>query len=396
MTTHKKASRYEPSLHDPIPYDAQASVVYDQFKNRGPIVQNVSGDYFITGYTEAISVLRSPHAIPRFEQSQEDSPWNRLAERFFVFLDGADHRDLRRIVSAQFASSQLELEAPRIAKICRQHAKDFSNGVATRGEGDVLNEFAVPCSVEILTQLLQLSEENLSLVLALSARIRSTGSAQLNLDLVGEELHTMSTRLLDDEDSLPMQAIASSNHGLLTKQATVALLLLAGFETSANFAGNIILRMMMAPKLTELLSKQPALVPEAIDETLRLHSPAHIVTRLITQRLNVGGTALPAGCRVSILLHLCNRDPREFCEPDAFILGRRPRLSLAFSHGRHFCLGAGLARLEIQQMIEALAPIWTSMKLSTNNNYAWTAQALGRSLTELIVVPHEGGLSSDD
>lgn len=372
-----------------VPTDSLATSLYAQIRNLKPVVRNASGSYLVTGHAEAVQILRSPAALPSPNASEQDSSWNRLAERFFVFLDGADHRDLRQLVSTPFSSSNLDQNAPSIRALCRYQAKTFIRQVLQEGHGDVLSSFAVPCSISILAKLLQLSDEHTVAILQLSEQIRSVTETGADLDTTALALAEFSTELLRAGGSSIFRQIAASSHDWTTQQATIALILLAGFETSANFAANLILRLMWVPSLAEAITKDPSMTPAAIDESLRLDSPAHIVSRYLTSDLLVGNVVIPANSQVAVLLHLCNRDARVFANPDSFELHRSTSSSLAFSHGRHYCLGANLARLELKLMVEALAPHLPAIQLASTNEFTWTSQALGRSLTRLIVEPAE-------
>lgn len=387
MTVEARVTGPSAHAHSSVPTDSLATALYAQVRNFEPVVRNASGGFLVTGHPEAIQILRSPAAIPFPNATQQESSWNRLAERFFVFLDGIDHRTLRQLVGAPFSAAHLDTSAPRIRALCRYQAATFIREVLESGRGDILRSFAVPCSISILAQLLRLSEEHTTGMLQLSEQIRAVTETGADLDKTAQALTAFAAELLHTDDSSVIRRIATSSHDATTQQATLALIMLAGFETSANFAANLILRMMWVPGFAEMLSNAPSMVPSAIDESLRLHSPAHIVARSLSRDLLVGNVLIPAGSQVSILLHLCNRDPRVFPNPDDFELGRPPNASLAFSHGRHFCLGANLARLELQVMVEELAPYLRSIQLSPSNDFAWTSQALGRSMIHLLVEP---------
>lgn len=389
MTGEERLADSVQLAHSSVPTDSFATNLYTQMRQLDPVVRSASGSYLVTGHAEAVQILRSPTAIPFPNASEQESSWNRLAERFFVFLDGTDHRSLRQLVSSPFHAAHLDKSTVGIRALCRDQAATFIRQVSKDGKGDILSSFAVPCSVAVLAQLLQLSDHHATSIGQLSERIRSVVVTGADLDATALALAELSSELLRSEESGIVRQVAASSHDFTTQQATLALIILAGFETSANFAANLILRMMWVPAFAQTIAHDPSLVPAAIDESLRLHSPAHIVARSLERELLVGDVLMPAGSQVSILLHLCNRDPRVFPNPDNFELNRPTVASLAFSHGRHYCLGANLARLELQLMVEELGPYLPAIRLSPANDFTWTSQALGRSLTHLLVEPSE-------
>jgi cytochrome P450 len=129
--------------------------------------------------------------------------------------------------------------------------------------------------------------------------------------------------------------------------ATAGLVLAAGFETTVNLLGNGIRMLLQTPGHLETLTAQPELWPTAVEEILRLDSPVQMSARFARKDLEIAGTPMTRG--ELIILHLAgaNRDPKVFTDPHRFDLTRdNAGKHLSFSGGRHFCLGAALARAE--------------------------------------------------
>lgn len=130
-------------------------------------------------------------------------------------------------------------------------------------------------------------------------------------------------------------------------RATAGLVLAAGFETTVNLLGNGISMLMGAPDQLAMLREDPDLWPNAVEEILRLDSPVQLSARVALTDTEVAGAPVRAGETVVIYLAAANRDPAVFAEPDRFDVTRvNAGRHLAFSGGRHFCLGAALARAE--------------------------------------------------
>ncbi|MEO8170306.1 MAG: cytochrome P450, partial [Oxalobacteraceae bacterium] len=108
------------------------------------------------------------------------------------------------------------------------------------------------------------------------------------------------------------------------------------------------------PQLQQQLRQQPALLPAAIDEILRIHAPLIANRRVTTKPVEIGGRALAAGERITVIWASANRDEAVFGEPDAFRLDRDPAQNLLYGAGIHVCPGAPLARLELRIIIEEL------------------------------------------
>jgi cytochrome P450 len=113
----------------------------------------------------------------------------------------------------------------------------------------------------------------------------------------------------------------------------------------------------------------PALVPNAIEETLRMESPTHVMFRVATRDTELCGRKIPKHGRVAVLYGSANRDPEKFPDPDRFDVRRaNARDHLAFGHGTHYCLGAGLARKEGQVALEVLLSRLAGWRLTPGKN----------------------------
>lgn len=377
---------------DGDPSDSFADNAYRALESAPPIARTPRGDYLVTGHPEAVSILRSPDAEPRFDYPTAGSRWNQLAEKFFVFLDGAAHRRLRSAFDTDFARGAVSAEGPRLETLSVSCAEAFRSQAEATGSADVIMDFAVPCTVKILAHLLGLDPAAVPAVVELAGRIRSTGDEDHDfLDRVAVELRSTAELLIDTarfEGDLPARLAVACEGDRELMCATVALLLLAGFETSANLFGNLVLALLWEPRrLQALCAGGSGLLPTAVEEMLRLHSPAHVVARTAREAITVAGHTLPAGARIAVFLRLCNMDARVFDRPREMDLSRNPNPHLSFSHGRHYCLGASLARVEISAMLGALLPVLADMEADRSQGHVWTEQALGRSLVAVPVRP---------
>jgi cytochrome P450 len=126
------------------------------------------------------------------------------------------------------------------------------------------------------------------------------------------------------------------------------VLLVAGFETTTNLLGNGLVVLLGHPEAAAALRADPGLVPAYVEELLRYDSPVQLTTRTSTAPVRCGGLDLPAGSTALLLLGAANRDPRRFTDPERFDPTREQAHPLSFGAGPHYCLGAGLARLEAQ------------------------------------------------
>ncbi len=136
--------------------------------------------------------------------------------------------------------------------------------------------------------------------------------------------------------------------------ASAILLLNAGHEASVNGFGNGIVALLAQPGELDRVRADPALVEPAVEEMLRFDSPLQLFERTARDDVEVGGVTVAAGTRIAALLGAANRDPAAFPDPDRLDIGRRPNQHIAFGAGLHHCLGAPLARMELQIALPTL------------------------------------------
>jgi cytochrome P450 len=127
----------------------------------------------------------------------------------------------------------------------------------------------------------------------------------------------------------------------------------AGLDTTIASIGNVLWLLGQSPDQYDALRADPALIPAAFNEALRMEPPAPTFGRLVKQDITIEGVTIPAGAQAVLLLFAGNRDPRHYDDPDTFRLSRNPADNLAFGYGAHSCAGQGLARLQANAALEA-------------------------------------------
>ena len=147
-------------------------------------------------------------------------------------------------------------------------------------------------------------------------------------------------------------------------RATAGLVLAAGFETTVNLLGNGIVLLHDHPEQVERLRREPELWPNAVDEVLRVDPPVLLTGRLCRTDTVVAGVPVPRGAVVTTLLAGANRDPAVFPDPSRFDVAREnARDHVSFSAGRHYCLGAALARMEGEVGLRTLLDRFPDLEL---------------------------------
>jgi cytochrome P450 len=153
-----------------------------------------------------------------------------------------------------------------------------------------------------------------------------------------------------------------------------------------NLIGSGVVALLQHPDQRALLQAQAEAPPPAVDELLRFTSPVQWDRRVAAEPIELGGKTIAAGQAVTMVLAAANRDPAIFAEPDRLDLARRPNPHLAFGRGIHYCLGAGLARLEGQIAFGALLRRMPTLRLDPHAPLAWNGNLAIRGPRTLPVV----------
>jgi hypothetical protein len=366
----------------------QPYAVHEELRARGPLVGSGLG-LVTTSHAVASEVLRSD----RFGVGWDRSAAPRLirwALRFgdeldatgvaeppsMLVVDPPDHTRFRRLVSRAFTPRATAAFEP----VVQRTADGLLDALDLRsGTVDLVETYAAQLPVLVIADLLGVPVERREDFLRWGAAAAVTLDPGLSFGrYVAAEraLRAMHAFLREHFDRLrrePAEDLVSRLVGLpqdeaLTERelhATVMLLLGAGFETTVNLLGNGVVLLDAHRDQREALMAEPAGWDGAVEEVLRHDSPVQITGRTAKADAVVAGREVPAGSRVTVLLGAANRDPEVFADPARFDVARaNARDHLAFSAGIHYCVGAGLARLEGVVCLRALAERFPELRVS--------------------------------
>ncbi len=321
----------------------------------------------IARYDDVLTVMRdaarfSNHRPPRPDAQAGRKPGYDGGLKFYgatsmLFSDPPVHTRLRRLVTRAFSPRRIRDLAPMITSIVVR----MVDAVAARGTFEVMKDLAWPLPMAVIAEMLGVTPEFYDdfhrwSVLIINADSLSAGGsysaetreASVRLrEYVSREIQTRHNSDATDVISLLVQA-QEQGEALTSGEvlAFVLLLLLAGSETTTSLIGNGLQLMVEHPEAFETLKRHPELWRTAVEEILRFEPPVHAVDRYATCDTEVGGTAIPQGSLLHVLLAAANHDPAKFPDPGRFDITRDPNDHVAFGEGIHFCLGAGLSRLE--------------------------------------------------
>jgi cytochrome P450 len=358
------AVRYDPydyAVHeDPFP-------TYARLRDEAPLYYNDELDFWaLSRHADVVAAFRDGQ---RFSSSYgvtlDPHVWGPQAERTtsFLAMDPPRHTRMRGLVSRGFTPRRVTELEPHIRELTVRHLDaaaahdtfDFIRDLAGRVPMDVISELVgVPSAdrdeVRRLADLLVHREEGVTDMppAGMEAALRlSAYYADLIAARRKEPLDDLTSALLAaeiDGDRLTDDEIA----GFLF------LLIVAGNETTTKLLGNAWYWAWRNPDQRALPFADPARITDWVEETLRFDTSTHMLARRSQVDVPLHDGVIPAGARVLLLVGSANRDPRVFPAPDDYRLDRDTSESASFGFGRHFCLGASLARLEARVVLQEL------------------------------------------
>jgi cytochrome P450 len=345
------------ALSDPYP-------LYAELREIGPIVWMETHDTFvITHFEPARAALRAWSTFASGNGVFMNDPTNEaLAGRAMLCTDGERHTRLRRVVAAPLTPKALEEVRGHIDI----EAAALVQRLVDAGRFDAATDLAEYLPVEIVSSLVGVPEAGRERMIEwATAAFNASGPLNerclASLPMVSEmtefiEQHCVPGQLRPGgwADSVWRAADA----GQLEPYEPPSLMndyMAPALDTTINATTNLVWLLAHHPDQWDLLRSDPTLIPNAIEEALRLESPIQSFSRSTTEDTVVAGVDVPAGSRVLILFGAANRDPLAFESPDTFDIARSSANShLALGHGRHACPGGHVARLEIRALMSEL------------------------------------------
>tara|TARA_B100000902_G_scaffold307140_1_gene295970 strand:- start:499 stop:1698 length:1200 start_codon:yes stop_codon:yes gene_type:complete len=339
------------------------------FREKSPIFYDEISDLiYLTKYEDVKSVQSSKKYVSAKPADIEgDREWDGRKKAYDYFgkteefsllnLEGSAHNELRGLVAKAFSIRQVELLRPFIEKKSREILNPLIGS-----NFDLLHDYAQPFSIAIMGELLGVPESRYDDFLRWSNDIVRMYDLQVtddNADLAensAKEFYYYIDDLIDEkikhpgDDMITRLADVSENDQKLSKDqiiCTAILLLNAGHEATVNTIGNGMSALLSNGIETKLLNKKFD-VKNIVEELLRWDSPLQFFQRWSLEDAEVRGYKIPKNAKVAILLGSANRDDEVFQDAEKIIFDRENLNHTSFGGGMHFCLGAHLARLELE------------------------------------------------
>lgn len=344
------------------PPDRDPYAMYEKVRAKGDMVRSRMGAYVTPSREICDSVLRDNRFVTATFDEASMVPITLVkdgekivnpVQDSFLMKNPPDHTRLRKLVQPFFTPRALKDRTASIQKIVTDHLDRLGDRF------DVVTEFASQVPIQVIADLLGVPDDHKDVFArwgsALAETLDGVWSHQQLKDLHATiiEYNDFIDVLIDERRRNPQDDIVShlvTRHEDLSREdlvATTGLLLFAGFETTVNLISNGVLKAFENPHTVAPLAQSPEYAEGFVEETLRLDPPVQYTIRWPGERLELAGVSLPKGMPVMLMLAAANRDPRVFEDPLKFDPARsNAREHLAFSAGIHYCIGAGLSRIE--------------------------------------------------
>jgi cytochrome P450 len=370
-TQHLTLDPYDYDFHeDPYP-------LYARMRDEAPLFRSEADDFWaLSRHADVFAAFRDDETFSnRMGVALDASAWNPEAHRVmsFLALDGAAQTRIRRLVSAGFTPRRVRELEPEIQRLTERYLDRVLESSAEHGEADWVAELAGRLPMDVISEMMGVPAADRDEVRRLAdllvhrePGVRDVPAAGMEaaIELFGYYTAMVQERRAAPTEDLTSALVAAEVDGdRLTDAEIIAflcLMVVAGNETTTKLLGNALFHLSAHPDQLDQVFAMSAgtdLVEPWVEETLRFDTSTQMLARYVTRDVELHGQTMPAGSKLLLFLGSANRDERVFTRPAEFDIHRSKEelaQSLSFGTGRHFCLGANLARLEARVVLAEL------------------------------------------
>lgn len=397
-------TRFAPS--DPAfiahPYD-----VYAELRRDAPVLYHEATDHWLVARYGDVNALLRDRRVGRTylhvatheemghpaDRAGTEAFWH-LIRNGILDMEPPDHTRVRRLVAKAFTPKMVAALREPIAR----RTSELVEAVRGAGPFDLIREIAEPLPVWVIAELLGVPESDRHHLRPWSAdicrmyelaptdddvRIASSASIEFTgyLRTLARERRAHPTGDLISELALVVDEGERLTEDELI--GTCVLLLNAGHEATVNVTGNGWWSLFRNPGELARLRADPSIVPAAIEELMRYDTPLQMFERWVLEDVELHGVTIPRGAELGLLFGSANRDPSVFPDPDRLDVSRSPNPHVTFGAGIHFCLGAPLARVELESSFSTVLERLPGLEL--DDEPRWKPNYIIRGLEELRV-----------
>ncbi len=389
-------------------YLADPYAVFSDLRSNDPVhwSERMNG-WVVTRYDDVKIALQDTRLIsgqrlrsymgqfPEAIQKRMESLYNNYT-KWLVMMDPPNHTRLRALVNKAFTPRMVEGLRPLIQKL----NDELFDAFEAAGRMDAIKGLAYPLPASVISEMLGIPQKDRQqfnqwadeMTAFLGSGRPKVELAEAALKSVGELtryfLSIVAERRANPKEDLISILVGVEEEGQkITEDEILAMcifLLVAGHETTMALISNGLLALLRYPDQFDKLKKDPVLVESAVEEFLRYDSPLQHQIRIADEDFEMRGKAIKKGQRVVLMLGAANHDPEMFPNPDQLDICRSPNRHLAFGLGKHFCIGAPLARLEGHMVFADILRRFPTLKLE-NEDIEWRIDTSMRNPKEMWV-----------
>lgn len=383
---------------------------YERLREISPVYWNTRWNgWVVTGYNEVVEGYRD---AARLSSDRFSGPFGAdvrgagehpqllsFLSKFFVWKDAPYHSFVRQLVNKAFTPRSVEVLRPRIQALTLELADQLED----KSRVDFLGDFAFHLPVIVIAEYLGIppearyqikdwSDDLAAVVFVRGENEDRMARAEQAMTKVAEFLRPIvaERRRAPREDLISALIAVEEDGQRLSEEevmANIILMIFAGHETTMNLLANAIVAFAAFPDQWQRLHADPGLGRSATEEVLRFDGPIRGLGRWARESFELGGQQIKAGDRVLLVQHAANRDPAGFENPHSLDIGRWPNRHAAFGRGVHTCVGAPLARLEVQEALAYLCHRYERIE-PLNDRLEYAPTIASRSLKSLQVRMH--------
>ena len=378
--------------------------MYDRMRSEAPVFRAQTGEWIITKYEDVFNLLghKDFHVGNRLEWMKRQLDYLKddrvdfqsivdAMNSFLVLLNPPQHTRVRAMLTAAWNDHEVE-------GTIKIHIDNLLG--KAKGDFDVIDDFAMPLPVMTISSIMgievgeyrkmkSLSErmiQSFNLYTSLKELVIISKAAKEFIQFFKEYIHYRRKNLGTDLVSKILIQNADNPEPLTDEEliSTCIFLFVAGEETTVNLIGNGVLALQDNLPAWEDLVNDPEKASMAVNEILRYDSPVQLVGRIASKDYELGGHLIPKNSAVTLMIGAANRDAEKFDHPHQFNLHRTFKQHLAFGRGKHFCLGAWLAKLQGELALKALVERYPNLR-KKHQELKWNDHLAVRGLSSLMM-----------